>query len=99
MKYASGLLQDGKKLLHWLVHIFCFAFIVNLTLIWPVRYIWSDNNYQDSVKGKLCAKANLTTEAGSDVEFSLKPKLLVIMHACVFWGLLHFYFFSVLKVR
>jgi len=43
-------------------------------------------------------KANLSSEVG-DVEFSLKPKLLLIAHTLVFWGLMHFYIFIVAKKR
>ena len=57
MRYANGLLKEGRKLLHWLTHILVGAFIVNFLLIWPVKYIWRGENYQDSVKGKLCMKA------------------------------------------
>ena len=99
MRYANGLLKEGRKLLHWLTHIFVGAFILNLLLIWPVKYIWRGQNYQDSVKGKLCMKANFTSKFGTDVELSLKPILILISHALVFWGLMHFYFFSSLKIK
>jgi len=99
MRYANDLLKEGRKLLHWLTHIFVGAFIMNLLLIWPVKYIWRDNNYQDSVKGKLCMKANFTSKFGTDVELSLKPFLILISLALVFSGLMHFYFFSSLKIR
>ena len=99
MRYANDLLKEGRKLLHWLTHIFVGAFIMNLLLIWPVKYIWRGNNYQDSVKGKLCMKANFTSKFGTDVELSLKPFLILISLALVFSGLMHFYFFSSLKIR
>ena len=99
MRYANGLLKEGRKLLHWLTHIFVRGFIVNFLLIWPVKYIWRGENYQDSVKGKLCMKANFTTKFGTDVELSLKPILILISHTFVFWGLMHFYLFSSLKVK
>ena len=99
MRYANGLLKEGRKLLHWLTHLFVGAFILNLLLIWPVKYIWRGQNYQDSVKGKLCMKANFTSKFGTDVELSLKPILILVAHASVFWGLMHFYFFSSLKIK
>ena len=80
MRYANGLLKEGRKLLHWLTHIFVRGFIVNFLLIWPVKYIWRGENYQDSVKGKLCMKANFTSKFGTDVELSLKPILILISH-------------------
>ena len=66
------------------------------------RYIWRGNFYLDSVKGKLCARSSLAALSNTDqsqLEFSLKPKLLLIAHTSVFWGLMHFYFFSAIKNR
>ena len=54
------------------------------------------------MKGKLCARSSLAALSNTDqsqLEFSLKPKLLLIAHTSVFWGLMHFYFFSAIKNR
>ena len=99
MRFANGLLKEGRKLLHWLTHIFVGFFILNFLLIWPVKYIWKGQNYQDSVKGKLCMKANFTGKFGTDAELSVKPLLLLISHTLVFWCLMHFYFVSSLKIK
>ena len=44
-------------------------------------------------------KANFTGKFGTDVELSVKPLLLLISHTLVFWCLMHFYFFSSLKIK
>ena len=68
-----------------------FIFLSDPSAIRQV-HIWRGNFYLGSVKGKLCARSSpaaLSDTDQSQLEFSLKPKLLLIAHTSVFWGLMH----------
>lgn len=67
-----------------------------------LRYILSGKHYQDSLKGMICAKTNITQMIHDDetkIELSNKPKLiLIILTSCVY-GFVIYYFIFALKQR
>ena len=96
MRFASGLIKEGKTLLHVITFIFIGAFSLNLICIWPLRHILDDNGYNYTLKGKFCKQINITSGLDA-VEISMKPKLLIFAFACIFIGLGRFYYTSALK--
>ena len=101
MRYANGLLKEGKKLLHWLTLIFLIAYILNIVLIWPVKAVWKGTYFMDTVKGKFCMKVNLTSDYGNEdgEKFWNRNKLINVSHILLLFGFTHFYFFSSLKIK
>ena len=108
IRFATELVRDGVKLLHWLTFIFIVTFSTNLSLIWQVKYNLIDGSkYRDTLKGKFCMKTNITFSNSSqniyeevdDVELSIKPKLVIFSIATLFCGLSYSLNFSVKKWR
>lgn len=66
------------------------------------RYILSGKHYQDSLKGMICAKTNITQLIHDDqtqIELSNKPFLMLIILTSILLGFVSYYFIAALKQR
>ena len=66
------------------------------------RYILSGKHYQDSLKGMICAKTNITQmiyDNKTKIELSNKPFLMLIILASILLGFVSYYFIVALKQR
>ena len=104
IRYASGLIKEGAKLLHRLICLFIGFFSLQLVLIWISKPLFHDDWYLQTLKGRFCMKINLTHSTNSSLkddqmELSLKPKLIIFSLCAVFWGLGQFYVSSAVKIR
>ena len=66
------------------------------------RYILSGKHFQDSLKGMICAKTNITQiihDNQTKIELSNKPFLIVIILSSIMYGFVSYYFIVALKQR
>ena len=67
------------------------------------RYIAAGNYYQDSIKGIICAKNNITEQFqhsdDSKIEFSIKPLFIITVTYIIFFGFILYFFSSAQKQR
>ena len=66
------------------------------------RHILSGEQYQDTLKGIICTKTNISyiiKDENAKTEISDKPFLMAIVGATTFLGLIYFYFFTALGHR
>ena len=98
-RYAHGLVAAGTELFKKIVIISVCTFCLHLILIWPVRYEINESNYDDILVGKICAKYPIPEFRLKNVEFSIKPKLLVTSLAAVFMSFSSYWRFSALNQR
>ena len=78
VRYASGLVKEGVKLLHQVAIIFISVFWIkrNIVILWP--------NVRNGkfLKLMFCNKQNVSAELEANlVNLSLKPKLIIIVTA------------------
>ena len=78
----------------------CLDCLINITCLF--RYILSGNHYQDSLKGMICAKTNITQMIYDDqtkIELSNKPFLILIILTSIVYGFVIYYFIVALRQR
>ena len=66
------------------------------------RFISSGKHYQDSLKGLICAKNNITEvfqDGDTKIEVSLKPFFIITVTYMIFFGFILYFFMCVQKER
>ena len=99
-RYATGLVTEGMRLFHGLVFVFIGIFSLQLLLIWPIQYTFFVKEYPlNMIKGKICTQTNIVEfdEEKSNVDFSIKPKILIITLTSLYWLVSNFFTISAHK--
>ena len=81
IRYANGLVTNGKKLLHILISCITGAFTFQWIGIQPLKYRFSNDNYpMNLLKGYICTKTKipLIEDVDMSINFSIQPKLITI---------------------
>ena len=94
-------LQNGVKLLHWLVLIFITTFSVHSIIILPFNFHFiKDTKYQDSLRGLFCSRSNITLYQENDpIRFSAKPKVHSSIATLLFAIILTYCYLSSWKLK
>ena len=100
VRYASGLIKEGLTLLHKLTLILVTTFIIWHFFMWQGRAWFYGSAFRESIKGKICMKANLTAVHDGDYHYHYhhyhnhyhlgetiiwKPKLIMISCNIILW--------------
>ena len=83
VRYASALIKEGLSLLHKLTLILVTTFIVWHFFMWQGKAWFYGSSFKESIKGKICTKANLTALHEDTVIW--KPKLIMISCNIILW--------------
>ena len=83
VRYASSLIKEGLSLLHKLTLILVTTFIVWHFFMWQGKAWFYGSSFKESIKGKICTKANLTALHEDTVIW--KPKLIMISCNIILW--------------
>ena len=83
VRYASSLIKEGLSLLHKLTLILVTTFIVWFFFMWQSKAWFYGSSFKESIKGKICTKANLTALHEDTVIW--KPKLIMISCNIILW--------------
>ena len=91
VRYASGLVKEGVKLLHQVAIIFISVFWIkrNIVILWP--------NVRNGkfLKLMFCNKQNVSAELEANlVNLSLKPKLIIGVTALLYFLALTYFYIS-----
>ena len=91
VRYASGLVKEGVKLLHQVAIIFILVFWIkrNIVILWP--------NVRNGkfLKLMFCNKQNVSAELEAHlVNLSLKPKLIIGVTALLYFLALTYFYIS-----
>ena len=88
------------------IHPFRCFYIENYTVYYSLmdifRYIFSGKYYQDSLKGMICTKTNLThilQDEDTRVEVATKPFLVIIFGHSIYFGLVVYFYNSAVRKR
>ena len=99
VRYASGLVKEGVKLLHQLAIIFFVIFCIkrNVTLYYAYLY---KSIYKGAPKMLFCMKQNITAAFKHDnIGKSVKPKILLIVTSILIIFALTYFHISAVKSR
>ena len=99
VRYASGLVKEGVKLLHQLAIIFFVIFCIkrNVTLYYAYLY---KSIYKGAPKMLFCMKQNITAAFKHDnIGKSVKPKILLIVTSILIIFALTYFYISAVKSR
>ena len=92
VRYANGLIMNGKKLFHILVCCVTGAFLFQWLDIQPLQYHFFLKDYpMNLLKGYICTKTMIHGDVHTNIDFSIKPKLIIISCSLLFL-LANFYF-------
>ena len=97
VRYASGLVKEGVKLLHQLVIIFIAVFCIkrNIIILLPDP----PRNGKD-LKLMFCMKQNVSAELEANlVNLSIRPKLILFVTALLYFSALTYFYISASKLR
>ena len=97
VRYATGLVKEGVKLLHQLVIIFIAVFCIkrNIIILLPDP----PRNGKD-LKLMFCMKQNVSAELEANlVNLSIRPKLILFMTALLYFSALTYFYISASKLR
>ena len=97
VRYASDLIKEGLSLLHKLTLILVTTFITWHFFMWQGKAWFYGSAFRESIKGKICMKANLTAVNGEGIIW--KPKLIMISCNIILWLFLSHWFFAALRSR
>ena len=91
VRYATGLVKEGVKLLHQVAIIFISVFWIkrNIVILWP--------NVRNGkfLRLMFCNKQNVSAELEANlVNLSLKPKLIIIVTALLYFLALTYFYIS-----
>ena len=94
VRYASGLVREGVKLLHQLVIIFIAVFYIrrNIIILLPDPPL--------KLKLMFCMKQNVSAELEANlVNLSIRPKLFLFVTALLYFSALTYFYISASKLR
>ena len=99
VRYASGLVKEGGRLLHQVILLYLTCQI----MIWYTRFFYDFlylSNYMDSIKFKFCEMQNISAKSEEDFKaFSLKPKLILIVLSLIYFSCFTYAYFGALNSR
>ena len=97
VRYASGLVKEGVKLLHLLAITFIAVFCVkrNIIILLP-----DPPRNGKALKLMFCEKQNVSAELEANlVNLSIKPKLILFVTALLYFSALTYFYISACKWR
>ena len=105
MRYASSLLKEGRKMLHFMLPFFVFAWSARRVL----QSLYFNQHFELSIpripeipKTIFCTKSNYSVvlQANEDfIKYSLKPKIMTLVTFILNFIALNFFNFSSFKKR
>ena len=96
VRYASGLVKEGVKLLHQLAVVFIAVFCIKRNII----ILWPDVRNVKALKQMFCKKQNVSAELEANlVNLSIKPKLILFVTALLYFSALTYFYISASKWR
>ena len=76
VRYSHGLVEDMGKLFHKIVVLALSVFTLQIQLMWPIQAAFSDYDYTENAKGRICNKVDKWEEENF-ISNSVKPKMII----------------------